>query len=90
MREKYPDIEFFRIRIFPYSDIIRIFTPQISVFSPNMGKYVPEKFLYLDTFEMVQRGKQAVAETTASVAIAVTYSFINKLLMISTTIIFFI
>ena len=53
MREKYPDIEFFRFRIFPYSDIIRIFTPQISVFSPNMGKYVPEKFLYLDTFEMV-------------------------------------
>ena len=77
-RWKYPDVEFFLFRIFPYSDLIRIFTPQISVFSPNMGKNVPEKFSYLDTFQVVQREKRAVAEATAAVAIAVTHSFINE------------
>ena len=35
---------FFLVLIFPYSVWIRIFTLQISVFSPNVGKYGPEKF----------------------------------------------
>ena len=54
-----------------------------------MGKYILEKFSYLDTFQMVERGKRALSETTAAVAIAETYAFINKFLMDSTTIIFF-
>ena len=47
---KYPDTEFFLIRIFSYSDWIRIVTPYLSVFSPNAWKYGPEKTSYLDTF----------------------------------------
>ena len=90
MREKNLDIEFLLFRISRYSNLIRIFIPQISVFSPNMGKYILEKFSYLDTFQMVETGKRALSETTAAVAIAETYAFINKFLMDSTTIIFFI
>ena len=41
LREKCPNTEFFLVRIFPHSD---------SVFSPNVGKYRPEKTPYLDTF----------------------------------------
>ena len=55
-----------------------------------MGKYILEKFSYLDTFQMVERRKRALSETTAAVAIAETYALINKFLMDSTTIIFFI
>ena len=32
-------MEFFLVRIIPYSDEIWRFMEQISVFSPNMGKY---------------------------------------------------
>ena len=39
--------------IFPYSCWIRRFTPKISVFSPNAGKYGAEKTLYLHTFHAV-------------------------------------
>ena len=35
--------EIFLVRVFLYSDWIRRFTPQISVFSPNTGKYGPER-----------------------------------------------
>ena len=40
-------------RIFPYSDGIRRDTKYLSVFSPNAGKYEPEKTPYLDTFHPV-------------------------------------
>ena len=33
----------FAVRIFPHSDWIRRDTPYLSVFSPNAGKYKPEK-----------------------------------------------
>ena len=40
LREKYPNMEFFLVRIFPYSDWIRRDTPYLSVFSPNAGKEI--------------------------------------------------
>ena len=42
-------MEFFLVRIFLYSDSIRRFT----LFSPNIGKYGPEKTPYLDVFPAV-------------------------------------
>ena len=45
-----PIPSFFLVRIFPYSDKIRRFTPQIPVFSANTGKYGTEKTSYLDIF----------------------------------------
>ena len=53
LREKCPNTEFFLVRIFLYLDWIRRFTEKISVFSPNTGKYVPEKTPYLGTFHAV-------------------------------------
>ena len=50
LRENYPNTELFLVRIFLYSDWIRRFTPWISVFSPNTGKYGPEITPYLDFF----------------------------------------
>ena len=44
---------FFLVRIFPYSDWILRDTSYLSVFSPNEGKYGPEKIPYLDTFHAV-------------------------------------
>ena len=44
LREKCPNTEFFLVRIFPHSGWI---------FSPNAGKYGPEKTPYLDTFHAV-------------------------------------
>ena len=44
-REKCPNMEFFLVRIFLYSEI--------SLFSPNTGIYEPEKIPYLDTFHAV-------------------------------------
>ena len=46
LREKSPDTEFFLVRMIPHSD-------WISVFSPNAGKYGPEKTPYLDSFHAV-------------------------------------
>ena len=54
LREKCPKAEFFLVRIFPHSDWIRRFTPLISVFSPNAGKYGPEKTPYFNTFHVVE------------------------------------
>ena len=51
--EKCPNTEFFLFRIFPYSNWIWRDTPHFSVFSPNAGKYGPEKTPYLDTFHAV-------------------------------------
>ena len=53
MREKCPNTEFFFWSVFSsiwteYRD-----TPYLSVFSPNAGKYRPEKTPYLDTFHAV-------------------------------------
>ena len=46
VREKCPTTEFFLVRIFPHSDWIR-------TFSPNAGKWGPEKAPYLDAFYTV-------------------------------------
>ena len=43
----------FLVRIFPHSDWIRRDTSYCSVFSPNTGKYGPEKTPYLDPFHAV-------------------------------------
>ena len=51
--EKCPNTEFFLARIFPHSDWIRRNTSYLFVFSPNTGKYGPEKTPYLDTFHAV-------------------------------------
>ena len=53
LREKCPNTKFFLVRIFLHSDWIRIDTPYLFVFSPNVGKYGPEKSSYLDTFHAV-------------------------------------
>ena len=53
LREKCPNTELLLVRIFPHSDWIRRDTKYLSVFSPNAGKYGPEKTLYLDTFHAV-------------------------------------
>ena len=53
LREKCPNTDIFLVRIFPHSDWIRRDTPYLSVFSPNVGKYRPEKTPYLDTFHAV-------------------------------------
>ena len=44
---------FFLFRIFPHSGWIRRYTLYLSVFSPNAGKYGPEKTPYLSTFHAV-------------------------------------
>ena len=46
LREKCPNTEFFLVHIFSH-------TKYLSVFSPNAGKYGPEKTPYLDTFHAV-------------------------------------
>ena len=46
-------MELFLVRIFLYLDCIRGFTPQISKFCPNTGKYGPKTTPYLDTFHEV-------------------------------------
>ena len=56
LREKCPNTKFFVVRIFPHLDCphldcTRRDTPYLSVFSPNAGKYGPEKTPYLDTFQ---------------------------------------
>ena len=53
LREKCPNIKFFMVRIFSHSDRIWRDTKYLSVFSPNAGKYRPEKTPYLDTFHTV-------------------------------------
>ena len=51
--EKCPNVQFFLIRIFPYSGRIQRNTEYLSVFTPNAEKYGPEKTPYLDTFHAV-------------------------------------
>ena len=49
LREKCPNTEFFLVRIYPHSNWIRRDT-ELSAFSPNAGKYRPEKTPYWDIF----------------------------------------
>ena len=53
LREKYPNAEFFPVRIFPHLDWIRRDTKYLFVFIPDVGKRGPEKTPYLDTFHAV-------------------------------------
>ena len=53
MRENCPNTEFFLVHIFPHSSWIRRSTPYLFVFSPNVGKYGPEKTPNLVTFHAV-------------------------------------
>ena len=53
LSEKCPNTEFFLVRIFPHSELVRRDTEYLSVFSPNAGKYGPEETPYLDTFYAV-------------------------------------
>ena len=53
LREKCPNEELFLVRIFPHLNYMRRNMKYLSVFSPNAGKYRPEKTLYLDTFHVV-------------------------------------
>ena len=53
LREMCPNTEFLLVRIFRHSDWIRRDQKYLSVFSPNAGKYIPEKAPYLDTFHVV-------------------------------------
>ena len=53
LREMCPNTEFFLVRVFSHSDWIRKDTKYLSVFSPNAGKYGPEKTPYLDIFHAV-------------------------------------
>ena len=46
LREKCLYSEFFLVRIFPHSDWIWRDTEYLTVFSPNEGKYGPERFEY--------------------------------------------
>ena len=57
MCEMCPNTEFFLVHIFPHSDWIRRDTSYLSIFSPNAGKYRPEKIPYLDTFHAVSELK---------------------------------
>ena len=50
--------EFLLVRIFPHLGWIRRDTKHLSVFSPNAGKYGPEKNPYLDTFHAVFDGHE--------------------------------
>ena len=53
LREKCPDTEFYLVRIFPHSDWIRRDAEYLCVFSPNAGKYGPQKTPHLDIFYAV-------------------------------------
>ena len=53
LREKCPNTGFLLVCIFPHSDWIQRDTTYFSVFSPNAGKYGPEKTPYLTTFHAV-------------------------------------
>ena len=49
--EKLPNTEFLLFRIFPHSGWIRRDTEYLSVVSPNVGKYWPEKAQYCALFK---------------------------------------
>ena len=52
--EKCPNTELFLVHIFLQSDWIRRDTLYLSAFSPNAGKYGPEKTPYFDTFHAMR------------------------------------
>ena len=51
--KKCPNTQFLLVHIFPHSGSIQRDTLYLSVFSPNAGKYGPEKTPYLDTSHAV-------------------------------------
>ena len=51
LSEKRPNAELVLVRVLPYSDWS--ISEYLSIFSPNTGKYGPEKIPYLDTFDAV-------------------------------------
>ena len=53
LHEKRLNTELLLVGIFLYSDRILRFTTEISVFSPNIGKYGPQITPFLDTFHAV-------------------------------------
>ena len=53
MQKHQSNTGFFLVRIFPHLERIRRDTEYLSIFSPNAGKYGPEKTPYLDTFHAV-------------------------------------
>ena len=59
LREKCPNTKLFLVRIFLYSDLIQRFDEQISIFSPNTGKYRPEITPYLNTFHTVSYSQKS-------------------------------
>ena len=51
--EKCPNKGFAPVCIFPHLDWMQRDTEYLSIFTPNAGKYIPEKTAYLDTFHPV-------------------------------------
>ena len=50
LREKCPNKDSFLVHLFPHPDRIRRDTEYLPAFSPNAGKYGPEKTPSLNTF----------------------------------------
>ena len=91
LREKCPNTEFFLVLIFPHTDWIGRDTKCLSVFSPNAGKYGPEKTSYLDTFHAVNVSRQPtmLISTSSDVAKDLEFDrldFIDNLLRFFVTI----
>ena len=59
LREKCPNTKLFLVRIFLYLDLIQRFDEQISIFSPNTGKYRPEITPYLNTLHAVSYSQKS-------------------------------
>ena len=53
LRAKSPDMKFFLVPVFSYLYWMRRCTILITIFSPNTGKYIPEKTPNSDTFRVV-------------------------------------
>ena len=53
LSEMCPNTEFFLVHVYPHLECIRRDTSYLSVFTPNAGKYGPEKTPYLDSFHTV-------------------------------------
>ena len=63
---------------FPHSDWMWSDTPYLSVFSPNAGKYGPEKTSYLDTFHAVHHSESEFILCNNFVALNLAWSFQNR------------
>ena len=76
--EKCPNTEVFLVRIFPHSDYL-------SIFSPNAGKYGPEKTPYLDTFHkvLVMLSSKQQMYIIPSISLVSSYSRLTWLIILS-------